>query len=311
MDKGPLISVLMSTYNEPKKYLKQSIETIMNQTYSKFEFIIVNDNPARVDLKEILKKYSDIDNRIVIIENSENIGLVESLNVALAAAKGDYIMRMDADDIASLDRIMTELDYIKRYDFDIVGTSVEFIDENGEFLYNGFPHIETNRIRKLIAIYNCVPHPTWMIKKSVYSTLGGYRNIPCCEDYDFLLRSMSAGYKIGMVPDILLKYRINMNGISKSNALPQFLMSRRLSDGVKSKIEVSVADLQKEYKEIKSKPEECIKYDKALGYIDIAVRKVHEKRFLTCVFYMVKAVTESRFSISYMKMRMKIKMAMR
>jgi len=90
----------MSVYNEPLDWLKSSIGSILNQTFREFEFIIINDNPARQELRDVLQSYKNQDERIRIIENLENLGLTESLNKGLAEAKGKYIARMDGDDIS-------------------------------------------------------------------------------------------------------------------------------------------------------------------------------------------------------------------
>lgn len=93
------VSVLMSVYNETLNELAESIDSILNQTYKLFEFIIVNDNPTREDLKEILINYQNKDNRIKIIESKENIGLAMSLNKAFDISTGNILVRMDADDM--------------------------------------------------------------------------------------------------------------------------------------------------------------------------------------------------------------------
>ncbi|BFK03756.1 hypothetical protein F090043F1_18840 [Parabacteroides goldsteinii] len=85
---GIPVSVIMGIYNEPLEWIKQSIDSILNQTFVDFEFIIVNDNPLRNDNYILLNKYQQIDKRIVVVENESNIGLTESLNKALLLAKG-------------------------------------------------------------------------------------------------------------------------------------------------------------------------------------------------------------------------------
>src|SRR5690348_17026682 len=103
----------MSVYNEQDDWLKQSIESILNQTYQYFEFIIVLDNPNNKAAKRLLERYQQIDNRIKLIYNEENIGLTNSLNKALEVAKGTYIARMDADDISDPRRFEIQYNYFK------------------------------------------------------------------------------------------------------------------------------------------------------------------------------------------------------
>ena len=90
-----IISVLLCTYNEPLKYLKLSIESILSQTYTNIQLIIVNDNPKRADMADLLAAYAREDSRIKYIVNPSNIGLVSSLNAGLKDAIGEYIARMD------------------------------------------------------------------------------------------------------------------------------------------------------------------------------------------------------------------------
>lgn len=109
---APLVSILMSTYNETPKELDESINSILHQTYSNFEFLIINDNPNNCELEETLKTY--VDSRIRIIRNEKNLGLVKSLNAGLKLCEGQYVARMDADDISRQSRIQDELLYLKK-----------------------------------------------------------------------------------------------------------------------------------------------------------------------------------------------------
>ena len=108
----PKISVLMSVYNEPVDWMRQAIESILNQTYKDFEFIIVNDNPEREENQLVLNEYRDKDSRISVLCNDQNIGLTKSLNKGLENANCEFVARMDADDIAFPDRLKLQLQYL-------------------------------------------------------------------------------------------------------------------------------------------------------------------------------------------------------
>ena len=101
----PLISIVMAVYNEKETELRQSIESILKQSYQNFEFIIVLDNPDNQALAAVLNEYAKEEPRIVLISNEHNLGLAPSLNRGLKASRGDYIARMDADDIAVPERL--------------------------------------------------------------------------------------------------------------------------------------------------------------------------------------------------------------
>lgn len=217
----------MSTYNETKEELFLSINSILNQTYKNIEFIIVNDNPERDDLRKILTSFDD--ERIVVIENKENKGLVYSLNNALNASKGKYIVRMDADDVSVNNRIEKELKYLLNNNLDLVGSWCICIDENGKEIEKIKKISTNNNIVKNLK-YECTfAHPTWICKKSLYEKLNGYRNITACEDHDFVLRARKMGCKFGNIPEYLLMYRVRKNGVSSLSSEIQYLTAHYLS----------------------------------------------------------------------------------
>lgn len=222
-----LISVIMSVYNESNRELELSINSILAQTYDYLELIVVNDNPEDVRIRKILEEISD--QRVKIFSNCKNMGLVFSLNEALKNANGNIIARMDADDISEKDRLEREYLYLKKYNLDLVGSWIRLINEqNKEIGQMKFP--TTSRgINHQIKYGGCLPHPTWMGKKETFSELGGYRSIPFCEDYDFLLRAIKKGYRLGNVPYCSLNYRIRESGISCSNKNKQLVIRRFLS----------------------------------------------------------------------------------
>ena len=225
-----LISVIMSVYNETNSDLSQSINSILNQTYKNIEFIIVDDNPEDKRIKEILVQQTDP--RIKIIYNKKNMGLVFSLNEALKYTNGKFIARMDADDVSKYDRIEIEYSYLMKHNLDLVGTWIELIDaQNKNIGKLKFPTTTTG-IMKQIRYGGCIAHPTWLGKYDVFSSLNGYRQISCCEDYDFLLRAANKGYKLANVPYYGLNYRIRENGISLSNKNKQLVIRRFLTQNM-------------------------------------------------------------------------------
>ena len=103
---GKLISVVMSVYNEKIEWIKDSVKSILGQSYTNIEFIIVIDNPGLDrEVKEYLENTAKTDGRVVLLQNKENVGLAKSLNRGIAAANGAYIARMDADDISEKNRL--------------------------------------------------------------------------------------------------------------------------------------------------------------------------------------------------------------
>lgn len=223
-----LISVIMSTYNESTNEIIESVKSILNQSYKNIEFIIVIDNPDNIELISCLNEFED--SRIRLIKNNENCGLVKSLNKAISVSKGKYIVRMDADDISNIERIDLQKKYMDDNKLDLVGGSIYLIDENDNFISKQHFPCHQFLIRLFMKWGSCIPHPTWLVKKEVYNTLGGYRDVPKCEDYDFICRALQTNFKIGNVDEYILKYRIRPESVSNSNKGAQYLLRKFISD---------------------------------------------------------------------------------
>lgn len=218
-----LVSVIMSTYNENESWVKKAIESIINQTYQSIEFIIVLDNPDNAIIRNIVYEYSKKDNRIIVIENEKNLGLVSSLNKALKLSKGAYIARMDADDISEKERIEKQLIFLKKNKSDLVGSGVAFIDESDNLMFGKAEklHYSDYYIKHTLDFQNCIYHPTWLVRKELFLYLNGYRNISYCEDFDFLLRAKESNAKLDVLKEVLVYYRYNTKGISRTNKANQ------------------------------------------------------------------------------------------
>ena len=221
MNDNLLVSVLMSCYNEELDWVKKSIESIINQTYTNIQFIIICDNPNNEALICLLNEYKDKDNRIEVIFNSENKGLISSLNIGLQKCNGEYIARMDADDISHLNRIEVEIGYFnKKDDLDFVMSGINYINEKG-IKIKSTTILKHKNISKLLSYGNVSIHPTWMFKKDILNKVKKYNNVKYVEDYDFLCRTILLGYKVEFIPEILLDYRVRSTGITKSRRAEQ------------------------------------------------------------------------------------------
>ena len=189
-----LVSVIMSTYKESELFLRQSIESILNQSFNDFEFIIVLDNPDNNIHINLISDYAKKDHRIRFYINEYNLGLTKTLNKAILLAKGKYICRMDADDISISNRIEIQKEYLESNNYDLIGGISQMIDEDGNAIYSikKVPS-DFEKIKKCIRYNQVISHPTWFGKKIVFDTLSGYREIPLCEDYDFTLRAILNG----------------------------------------------------------------------------------------------------------------------
>ncbi|MEH7577966.1 glycosyltransferase family 2 protein [Priestia megaterium] len=202
----PKISVAMSVYNG-EKYLKEAIDSILNQTYPDFEFIICDDasNDGSVD---IIEEYIKVDKRIVLIKNETNLGLASSLNKCIWKAKGDYIARMDADDIAINNRFENQLKYLEfNSHIAFVCGGVYLIDEEGVWgeRTSSMPLTKENVFK-----YQPIAHPSTMIRKSVLTEVQGYTVSSYTnrgQDFDLWCKIYSKGYIGENIGDMVLYYR--------------------------------------------------------------------------------------------------------
>jgi glycosyltransferase involved in cell wall biosynthesis len=207
----------MSVYNGGK-YLGESIQSILGQTFSNFEFIIINDCSTDNSLT-IINDYIKKDKRIVLINNSRNLGLTKSLNLGIKEARGKYIARIDSDDIALPNRLKTQYDFLeKNKDIFLVGSSSYTIDESGKVRTIKKVLTNVEYIRDKLSIQNCISHPTIMFKNEGFT----YReNFVYSQDYDFYLILLSNHKKITNLVEPLIKYRISTNAISWSKKSAQ------------------------------------------------------------------------------------------
>ena len=212
---NPDISVVMSVFNGGD-YLSKSIESILNQSYINFEFIIINDGSTDTSLK-IIKSYKD--NRIVLV-NRKNKGLITSLNEGISLAKGRYIARMDADDISFPSRLEKQFDFIEKNNLDICGGHCLLINKNGKI--NGLNVVPISHKMCTLSLLFKVPfaHPSVMIRKQFLdenSLEYGQSSYKIAEDLDLWLRMHSCGARFGNVDSVVLKYRILGDSLSRVN----------------------------------------------------------------------------------------------
>jgi glycosyltransferase involved in cell wall biosynthesis len=206
----PKVSVLMPVYNgEP--YLCEAIDSILNQTFSDFELIIIDDC-SKDGSVELIKTYTD--SRIRLIANPVNQGLRFILNQGLRLAQAEYIARMDCDDISLPQRLAKQVEYLDRHpEIAIVGGQSVYIDTTGKIMDNNmyWCAAEHSSIR-WTAGYECpFVHPLVMYRQQIlWGELGGYdENATFAEDYEMWLHLLKHNYQGANLTEVLLKYRVN------------------------------------------------------------------------------------------------------
>ncbi len=206
------VSVVMSVYNS-ERFLRQAIESILSQTYRDFEFIIVNDGSTDGSL-DIIEAYAKKDSRICLISR-ENKGLVASLNEGIAAARGIYIARMDADDIAKPERIAKQYAYMQANKLALCGSAAETIDEAGKKIGKLAYLPQKSTLRTYTLFHNPFIHPSVMFRKDVFEAAGGYRRFFAhIEDYELWTRIIFA-HAADNIPEMLLEYRLHPGQVTK------------------------------------------------------------------------------------------------
>lgn len=194
-----LVSVIIPVYNV-EKYVKDAVESIQNQSYKNLEIIIIDDGSTD-HTYDIVNKLAKQDNRIKLYRNEKNLNIVKTLNFGLSVANGEYIARMDGDDISAVDRIEKKVKFLEENkDFDLVGCSVMAINDRGSVIGQTIYYSNQKILLKNLKYVTPVCH-IWVARKKLYDTLGGYREVPGVEDYDFLLRMTSFGLKYTNLED--------------------------------------------------------------------------------------------------------------
>ncbi len=213
---NPLISVVMSVYRLPIKWLAESVESILNQTFKDFEFVILLDDPDNAEVDHVLSKYSDSDSRIRYFKNDHNLGIANSLNKLLKLTRGKYIAQMNHDDIAFPHRLQAQLQFLnKNPEISLVGSDMVYIDDKGHpFEYVKSPVTPDECLRWLLTYRTPSYHSTWLFRRKISDTLGGYRLLPYTEDFDFLARALSKGFKISNISEPFLMFRRHRHNTS-------------------------------------------------------------------------------------------------
>ncbi|MCZ2684784.1 glycosyltransferase [Bacteroides fragilis] len=208
MNIAPLVSVIMPSYNS-KKYIKKAIDSVLEQTYSNFELIIVDGNSTDGTL-DILDEYKKQDRRIKVIQD-EGRGIGAALQLGCQIASGKFIARMDSDDIAINTRFEKQLKIFHSIpNLILVASPVIYINEDDSIVGYSFPYTNKRIIQEKVYL---IAHPTVMMKKDAYVKAGGYQPLLRAEDY-FLWNRMRLMGEFYIFKEPLIKYRLLQDSLS-------------------------------------------------------------------------------------------------
>jgi len=211
--KTPLVSVVMPVFNA-ENYLAISVKSVLNQTFQKFEFIIIDDGSKDESLK-IARKFAQNDRRVKVIARRVHTGICQSLNAGLRVARGKYLARMDADDFSYPKRLELQYNFLEKHPQAVIcGGTIAVCNQNLKVLNTRKYPIQDKEIRQKILRLNPFAHPTIMVRKTALLKAGGYNPKYCpAEDYELYLRLGQFG-QFANLNSRLLKLRVHSDSIS-------------------------------------------------------------------------------------------------
>ena len=206
-----MISVITPTYNRAE-YLNKAVDSVLAQTFSDWELIVVDDNKpgseARQKTEEVMKKYNDP--RVHYVQNEKNMGGAASRNVGIFMAKGEYIAFLDDDDMYLPDRLEAQYKQMVENDWDVSvmdGATYNYVTgdkvaERHQHLRNDMTRDELNRIHLLSHISGT---NTFMYKTTFMQSIGGFEDVPSCQEYMLMQKTLDANPRFGYIPEIHIK----------------------------------------------------------------------------------------------------------
>lgn len=224
MKREPFISILMPVYN-CASYLREGIDSILKQTYTNFELLLINDGSTD-NSKEIILSYTD--SRIRYIENEQNLKLIATLNKGIDLAKGEYIARMDADDISSPNRLEVQMNYMLNHPFvDLCSTWGHMITKDGKILGN-CKAIDKTKLINCALFFTCpILHAAILCKAGVLKE-NKYKNFLHSEDMELWINLRDKHYTMVILPRYLYSYRWYGNNVCNTNADFQLSQKKKL-----------------------------------------------------------------------------------
>jgi glycosyltransferase involved in cell wall biosynthesis len=224
---SPEVTVLMSVYNG-ELFLRESIESILNQTFNDFEYLIINDGSTDSS-KDIIESYND--SRIVLYNNEKNRGLTKSLNIGIHRARGVYIARQDADDVSHPERLGKEVQFLSgKPQYAAVGCCINIIDKKSRIKGSIHKPISNDVIHDILKRNNCIAHGSVLIKKRCLFEVDLYdESLGAAQDYDLFMR-LSEKYKLANLPDLLYSWRNQSGNVSAKNRQLQNLCVKIAQD---------------------------------------------------------------------------------
>ena len=215
----PKVSIITGVYNA-ENYIRETIDSVLSQTLENFEWIVIDDG-SKDKTTDILKGFSD--GRIKLVQQT-NMGLTATLNSCLKLSTGNYIARIDADDLWEKTKLQKQVDFLEKYpEYSMIATNYEQISESGDRLGRRHcPHIgDHEQICKAFIRFNPFAHSSVMFRKNVYEEIGGYNpDFKYTQDYEYWIR-IASNYKLCSLEEVLTYHRLSYQSISFSKLRAQ------------------------------------------------------------------------------------------
>lgn len=229
---SPLVSIIIPVHNG-EKYIKESINSCLNQTYINTEIVVVDD-ASTDNTVSLLKEYG---NQIKVISVEKQNGLGNVINIGIRASKGKYIARMDADDVMYPTRLERQVEYLENNpDCVAVGGQIDMIDESGNVTGHREYPLTDRELRKNLFLFQPFAHPAVTLRKDTLEEIGLYpEDMWKVEDVKLFLTLSTKG-KFANMPDTVLKYRLTFNTQSQSKMLEHFKKTSEIREWAKKEL---------------------------------------------------------------------------
>ncbi|MCC7160286.1 glycosyltransferase family 2 protein [Candidatus Nomurabacteria bacterium] len=219
-----LVSIILPTYNGAVR-ISDAIKSVLNQSYTNWELLVIDDG-SKDNTKEIVENFTKTDSRVKYIKNENNLGIQKTLNKGIREAKGEYIARIDDDDIwCDPQKLEKQVEFLdKNKDYVLVGTGVIVVDEGGKELFRYLVSVSDYDIRERLLGKNCFVHSSVVFRKAIVLEIGGYgegSDVRHMEDYDLWLRIGLKG-KFANLPMYSIKWCLRNGSLSSVNRIDIF-----------------------------------------------------------------------------------------
>ncbi len=243
MNTSPKVTVIIPVYNR-EKYVSEAIDSILTQSFTDFELLLIDDGSTDGSV-EVMRSYTDP--RIRLVYNGSNLGIPKTRNKSLQLARGEYIAMLDSDDYAHPDRLKKQVAFLDRHpDYAVVGSWAAEMDENGRLWrrIKIFP-VSPGEVQSGLLFRCCFLHPSIMARKAVLQVYGYRDQYVVCSDFELLVR-IARKYKLGNLPQILVRHRIHAGRITYEKAQWVEAKKREIASAQLTELGVRFTDIDLE-----------------------------------------------------------------